>query len=79
MYMCAKYRFAPSADFVAQSVDLGFAQISADSAVEPRMVLGTISYRIKSVALAAQNTTLVRESMYTLSPYTGLPTANDTE
>ena len=40
----AKYGFAPSADFVAQSVDLGFAQISTDSAVEPRMVLETISY-----------------------------------
>ena len=40
----AKYGFAPSADFVAQSVDLGFAQIFTDSAVEPRMVLETISY-----------------------------------
>ena len=45
MYMLgAKYGFVPSADFVAQSVDLGFVQISTDSTVEPRMVLGTISY-----------------------------------
>ena len=40
----AKCGFAPSADFVAQSLDLGFAQISTDSAVEPRIVPGTISY-----------------------------------
>ena len=40
----AKYGFAPSEDFVAQSLDLGFAQISTDSAVEPRMVLGSIRY-----------------------------------
>ena len=45
-YICvlvAKYGFGPSVDFIAQSLDFGFAQISKDSAVEPRIVPGNIN------------------------------------